>query len=322
MSKREGIVISVSGRYANLLTPYGEFVKVACNGKKPNVGEKFAGSEAVHFFSRFDARKIVAAACIMLALLIGGGVKAYYSPSATVLVNINPDIELKVNFLDRIISYKALNDDGSKVLSQIKIENANVNDGLKMIIDQSKKDKFIDKEYMKTKTISVDINGENINISKFKSNMETSDLNVKIQSNGNTILNKSLNRESNKSSKENSNNSSSKKDIKNADNAVNSRYLNSKSNYKTSNGSVTREKNNTYGGGNSSKVNNSAQNRYYEGKSKSDSKQLQRSSTNRIKENQNSIKNAGRKKNEERGYQNSSNRGSSPERNSRTRGNR
>lgn len=190
MNKREGIVISISEKYANLLTPYGEFIKVNCAGKKPNIGEEFIGNEVKAGFFYSNTRKIVTAACILFILSIGGGVKAYYSPSATVLVSINPYVELKVNFLNRIISSRALNNDGNKILNQVDINNTNINDGLRIIIDQSKKDKFIDSDYTKTKTISIDIDGKGINISKFKSQMKASNLNIEIESNGNVILNK------------------------------------------------------------------------------------------------------------------------------------
>ncbi|CAB1246104.1 anti-sigma-I factor RsgI family protein [Clostridium sp. HV4-5-A1G] len=308
MNKREGIVISIDGKCANLLTPYGEFIKVDCNGKKPNIGEEFMGNQIVHRFYPFSARKILAAACIMFVLIIGGGAKAYYSPSATVLVNINPDIELKVNFLNRIISFKALDDDGSKILSQVKIDNVNINDGLKIIIDQSKKDKFIDEEYIKTKTISIDINGKNVNISKFKLNMETSDLKVKIQSNGSIILNKNSNGGSNKSTNGNSNKDPNK-NVKSTDNMINNRYLNSESNYKKPNNNSFQWKNST----NSS--HNSISNRY-NSKRKSYSKQLQHPGVNKIKTNRSSIKNINNRKVKESGHKNGSNKSGSSKRNS------
>lgn len=196
MSKKEGIVVSVSGKYANLLTPSGEFVKVSCKSRKPNIGEKFQGYQVSNNIFHFNARGLAAAACIMFILTIGGGVKAYYSPVATVLVSINPHIELKVNYFNKIISSKALNDDGRKILSEVKIKNVNINEGLQIIIDQSKKDKFIDDNYIKTKTVSVEIDGKKINISKFKSNIQASNLSIRIQSNGNVILDKNLNNKS------------------------------------------------------------------------------------------------------------------------------
>lgn len=196
MSKKEGIVVSVSGKYANLLTPSGEFIKVSCKSRKPNIGEKFQGYQVSNNIFHFNARGLAAAACIMFILTIGGGVKAYYSPVATVLVSINPHIELKVNYFNKIISSKALNDDGRKILSEVKIKNVNINEGLQIIIDQSKKDKFIDDNYISTKTISVEIDGKKINISKFKSNIQASNLSIRIQSNGNVILDKNLNNKS------------------------------------------------------------------------------------------------------------------------------
>lgn len=196
MSKREGIVVSVSAKYANLLTPSGEFIKVSCNGKKPGIGESFQGYEVSNNIFHFNAKGLAAAACIMFILTIGGGVKAYYSPVATVLVNINPHIELKVNYFNRIISTKALNDDGSKILSEVKVRNVNINEGLQMIIDQSEKDKFIDDDYIKTKTVSVDIDGKEIDISKFRANVQASNLSIKIQTNGDITLNKNVNNKS------------------------------------------------------------------------------------------------------------------------------
>ncbi|MFL0194007.1 hypothetical protein ACJDU8_00150 [Clostridium sp. WILCCON 0269] len=200
MGKKEGIVVSINGKYANLLTSCGEFIKVNCNGKRPNIGEKFKGDEVFHNFFYLNGKAITAAACIMFILFVGAGTKAYYSPVATVLVDINPHIELKVNFLDKIIFCKALNNDGGKILSHIKINNVNINNGLEMIIDESKKDKFINEDYVKTKTISINITGKNIDVSEFKSNAAASNLNVKIQSNGNVILNKNLNKNSNSNS--------------------------------------------------------------------------------------------------------------------------
>lgn len=282
MSKREGIVISIDGKYANLLTSCGEFIKVDCNGKKPDIGEKFMGDEVKHKYLLFNTRKILAVACIVFMLIAGGGaIKAYYSPTATVLVNINPNIELKVNFLNRIISFKALNNDGRKILNQIKINNININDGLQKIIAQSKKDKFIDANYVKTKTISIDISGKNINISKFKSNIKSSGLSIKIQSNGNIILEKNLSKKL-KSPNEDSN-SSSKLPTDNNFRKKSDNYSNH-GNFK-SNKSVPR----------------------YTDKFKSVPKQIQHSASNRIRKNQNSIKNVHNIKNKVNRHKNNLN---------------
>ncbi|WP_446897004.1 anti-sigma-I factor RsgI family protein [Clostridium sp. LBM24168] len=297
MSKKEGIVISVNGKYANLLTSCGEFIKVGCNGRRPNVGEKFAGNEVSHGIFNFSTRKVAMAACIIFILSIGGGVKAYYSTSSTVMVNINPHIELGVNFFNRIIFSKALNNDGNKILSEIKINNANINDGLEIIIDQSKKDKFIDKDYVKTKAVSIDINGKNINISKFKSNVAASDLSVKIQSNGNVILNKNSNKRLNKSSNKNSNMSSSE----------NLKTVNTRSNYRSSSNTDFPKKGlSNYNKSVSNKNNN---------RLKASSKQLYRPGSNRIKENQRSIKSIYNKNNRNE-YNNKLYKGNSFKRNS------
>ena len=288
MGKKEGIVISINGKYANLLTSCGEFIKVNCNGKKPNIGEIFKGDEVFHNFFYLNGKVIAAAVCIMFILFIGGGAKAYYSPVATILVNINPHIELKVNFLNRIISSKALNDDGSKILSQVKINNVNINNGLKIIIDESKKDKFINEDYIKTKTISVNISGKNIDISEFKSNIETSNLNVKIQSNGNIILNKNPNKNLNKNSNSSSNSSTKITNNDTFNNPLNNvKSLSNENNNKELNSNINKnsslEKNGYVNG------NNSTLDKNNDGR-QTNLRQSQYLDSNRIKEEQNSQK--------------------------------
>ncbi len=280
MGEKEGIVVSVEKKYANLLTPYGEFIKVNCSGKELHIGEKFEGDELPYRLNFFNTRKIIAAACIMFALLIGGGAKAYYSPVATVLVNINPSIELKVNFLNKIISSKGLNGDGNKILSEVKLNNDNINDALKVIIDQAKKDKFIDKNY--AKTISIDIHGKNIDVSDFKSNMVSSNLSVKIESNGNIILNNKPKDKSNKNS-----NSSDKADVKEST-PSSEKNLSDKKEDKTLNNSTSSENKFSNENNSSSESNSSS----YKEKDKGESnvKQSQDSDSSKVKENQNSNK--------------------------------
>lgn len=319
MSKKEGIVVSIDGKYVNLLTSCGEFVKVDCNGKKLDIGEKFVGSEVKSRYLIFNTRKILAAACIVLALITCGAFKAYYSPSATVIVDINPNIELKVNFLNRIISSKALNNDGKEILNQIKINNANVNDGLKKIIDQSKKDKFINSNYVKTKIVSINISGKSIDISKFKSDMKASNLSIKIQSNGNVVFEKNLSKKL-KNPNKNSNSSNLKqgvkqevkqgvKDAENVGHKINNGYSSRKNTYKLPSDVNSQRKSSTYNNRNSTQGG-------YSGRVRSVQKQMQnsisnRSSGSRINKEPNSIKNIqnyNNARNKINGHKNSSNK--------------
>lgn len=289
MGKKEGIVVSIEGKYANLLTPYGEFIKVNCGGKKLHTGEKFEGDEVLHRLSFFNTRKIIAAACIIFVLLVGGGVKAYYTPSATVLVNINPSIELKVNFLNRIISFKGLNGDGNKILSEVKINNNNINDALKIIIDQAKKDKFIDKNYVKT--ISIDISGKDIDVSDFKSNMASSNLSVKIEANGNIILNNKPKDNSNNKNLNSSDKAAVKESVPSSEEGLSDEKEDKTLNNSTSSENKFKNENNPSSVGNSSSESNSGS---YKEKDKGESnvKPSQNSDSSKIKENQSSNKKA------------------------------
>ena len=64
--------------------------------------------------------KIALAACaVLIALGIGGGAYAYQTPVAYVGIDINPSIELGVNYFDRVVSAEGDNADGQDILSEI-----------------------------------------------------------------------------------------------------------------------------------------------------------------------------------------------------------
>lgn len=62
---------------------------------------------------------LAAAACFVLALV--GCFRVYTEPTAYVDIDINPSIELGINRFDRVISTKALNDDGAAVLGEVSV---------------------------------------------------------------------------------------------------------------------------------------------------------------------------------------------------------
>lgn len=66
--------------------------------------------------------KIALAACaILIALGIGSGAYAYQTPVAYVGIDINPSIELGVNYFDRVVSAEGVNVDGQDILSETNV---------------------------------------------------------------------------------------------------------------------------------------------------------------------------------------------------------
>lgn len=84
-----------------------------------------AGGQIVPFDARAARRRRlvprVAAACLVLALLGVGGAYVALTPTAYVDIDVNPSIELGVNRFDDVVSARALNEDGERVLSEASV---------------------------------------------------------------------------------------------------------------------------------------------------------------------------------------------------------
>lgn len=87
-----GVVMSVKGRYAVLLTRDGDFVKI--KNKNYSAGDKISVSQST-------GRVLAAAASF---LVICGGIGSYFTPAGYVSVDINPSLLMTVNIYDRVIN--------------------------------------------------------------------------------------------------------------------------------------------------------------------------------------------------------------------------
>ena len=80
--------------------------------------------------------KIALAACaVLIALGIGGGSYAYQTPVAYVGIDINPSIELGVNYFDRVVSAEGDNADGQDILSEINVVGMTYEEALASLND-------------------------------------------------------------------------------------------------------------------------------------------------------------------------------------------
>lgn len=80
--------------------------------------------------------KIALAACaVLIALGIGGGAYAYQTPVAYVGIDINPSIELGVNYFDRVVSAEGVNADGQDILSETNVVGMSYEEALAALND-------------------------------------------------------------------------------------------------------------------------------------------------------------------------------------------
>lgn len=264
MNVKKGLVMELKGKNAYIMTSSGEFVKVKIDKDKtlPAVGGEYSSTIFENPFIGISKFKNVVAACLLFFILsLGGGTFAYYTPTSTVTININPSIEFKINRWSRVLSSSALNSDGEKVLSEIKPKNKLIKDALMMVINQSKQDKYINDNYISMgKTITINIVGKEVNLSSLEKDLSEGSVNVKIDSNGNNIYNKNNKKLNNVLPK---NNSDKNTNVSTSDNSAVSKSTADKNN---SNLSINNKDNkvldNTGGSNNNSndKNNNSLEN--------------------------------------------------------------
>ena len=179
---KTGIVISIMNKKVGIMTSGGEFVYIKTKKVVPNVGEIYSGE--LYKKNLFLHKYAITAASLMFVLISSVSAYAYYTPVTTIVVSINPSVSLEANRWNKIISSKALNSDGSLLLSNIKLKNKSIDVGLELLVNEAKTEHFIDDEYINDeKIISVDIKSDKdgvIDISKFKGAIDDNNLNIKI----------------------------------------------------------------------------------------------------------------------------------------------
>lgn len=84
----------------------------------------------------------VAAATLSLALILSGAV-LWFLPAASIAVDINPSIELKVNALDRVISLEGRNSDGVELVKDIDVTGMAYDDAMQRILLSSGMEQYL-----------------------------------------------------------------------------------------------------------------------------------------------------------------------------------
>ena len=91
--------------------------------------------------------RILSIAAVFVLLIAGVFLYKNFTGSdaaALVSIDVNPSIELEVDADERIIIARALNDDGKKVLSGMKLEGTDLNTGVNAIVGSMLKNGYID----------------------------------------------------------------------------------------------------------------------------------------------------------------------------------
>lgn len=186
MKRATGVVIKIYAKYVCVRTVNGEFINLTLKDYTPNVGDIYTGT--IYSGTALKRVKAIILISVVLLILFGQNLYFYLIPSATIVVNIPPSIQLKVNKWDRIISVKGLQSSGKNLTDSIKLKNKSLDEGLKLIIETAKSEDVINKKYIAndnsvTIYVCCDEN-KNIDLIKFDEFMKHESLKYQVNNNG------------------------------------------------------------------------------------------------------------------------------------------
>ncbi|XLP19995.1 anti-sigma factor domain-containing protein [Bacillus toyonensis] len=153
----KGIVMDIKKHSVVVLTPNGEFITCKRKGDSCIIGEEISFDEQEQKASHFSIPSFLKPASILVACFLFAVLFFYNQPEekvfAYVSVDINPSLEVSVTKDFRVIDLQACNDDGRRILKELKQwENKQLQEVIRTIIKQSQEDKYVtnDKQVMLT----------------------------------------------------------------------------------------------------------------------------------------------------------------------------
>lgn len=116
--------------------------KINQRSNKESNNRKYFGREF------FRMKKLAGAllAVTVLAFMAFGGVKAYNNPVAYISMDINPSVELGLNFMDRVVSVVGINEDGVNLVSDKELKNMTAEDAIQLLVQEADKKDYLEED--------------------------------------------------------------------------------------------------------------------------------------------------------------------------------
>ncbi len=153
----KGIVMDIKKHRVVVLTPDGEFITFKRKSHSYMIGEEVSFNEQEQRVPRFSIPSFLKPASLLVACFLCVFLFFYNQPEekalAYVSVDINPSLEASVTKDLRVIELRACNDDGKRILNEMKRwKNEPLQDVVRTIVKQSQEDGYLtnDKQVMLT----------------------------------------------------------------------------------------------------------------------------------------------------------------------------
>lgn len=137
--KKRGMVIEIKNRNVIIMTETGEFTSVKFGNSMPICGEDYEGYEVK---DKAILKKVLTSALAAMFMFILVTLD-YYNPVKAVELNMNSKVMLGLNRWNRVMTASAQDKKGEIVLNKVKIKNATLDDAVKELTMEAKKEKVI-----------------------------------------------------------------------------------------------------------------------------------------------------------------------------------
>lgn len=139
----KAVIVGIEGEFAAALLEDGCVVKTA--NKNYAIGQVIFMEKQVGINFKKRIAWFSSAAALVLVSAVSGW--AYLSPYSYVSLDVNPSIEYSLNRFDRVLSVKAVNDDGEDILKQISLtnlSNKNIEEAIALTVKQISAEGYFD----------------------------------------------------------------------------------------------------------------------------------------------------------------------------------
>jgi len=142
--RKAGKIINIEKNKIYIITANNEFVTLEKHAAEPVIGELYAGEE---FRSTNIWKYLLATVCILLLLFLLR--KLYYDSryNYSVIVDMNCSLKMDVNGSNKITKVEGISSGGYKMKQLLPLEHKSLEVALKLILDESIKQKYLTKAH-------------------------------------------------------------------------------------------------------------------------------------------------------------------------------
>ena len=130
----KGIIVAKNSESSVLLLSDGTF-KTVKTSDNFEVGMVLQVNDALRTRGYYLKKIAHMAASVLVVAFIGLGAFLWSTPVQYINIDINPSVELSVNYFDRIISVNPMNEDGQKLVESVSVQARRYANGIGLVIN-------------------------------------------------------------------------------------------------------------------------------------------------------------------------------------------